>query len=63
MDWVETEPFDYEGDFYRLQRANSQVRCYQQPHLPLFLGGRRRPPWRSGASTPTCSPSWENSCR
>ena len=37
--WTATEPFDYEGEFYRLKGANSQVRCWQQPHLPLFFGG------------------------
>lgn len=37
--WAETQPFDYEGEFYRLQGAYSQVRCYQQPHVPLFFGG------------------------
>ncbi len=37
--WTATTPFDYEGEFYRLKDANSQVRCFQQPHLPLFFGG------------------------
>ena len=37
--WTATEPFDYEGEFYRLKGANSQVYCYQRPHLPLFFGG------------------------
>ena len=37
--WTETAPFDYEGEFYRFQGAHSQVRCYQEPHLPLFFGG------------------------
>ena len=37
--WTETEPFDHEGEFYRLQAAYSQARCRQQPHVPLFFGG------------------------
>ena len=37
--WTASEPFDYDGEFYRLKGANSQVHCYQQPHLPLFFGG------------------------
>ena len=37
--WTESEPFDHHGEFYRLQGAYSQVRCYQQPHVPLFFGG------------------------
>ena len=37
--WTAGEPFDYEGEFYRLKGANSQVRCFQAPHVPLFFGG------------------------
>ena len=37
--WTSPEPFDYNGEFYRLKGASSQVQCYQQPHLPLFFGG------------------------
>ena len=37
--WTETKPFDFGGDFYRVQGARSQVRCRQQPHVPLFFGG------------------------
>ncbi len=37
--WILPEPFDFEGEFYRLKEANSHVRCYQRPHLPLFFGG------------------------
>ena len=37
--WTEREPFDHEGEFYRLQDAYSQARCRQHPHVPLFFGG------------------------
>lgn len=37
--WTSADPFDYEGEFYRLKGASSQVHCCQQPHLPLFFGG------------------------
>lgn len=37
--WTETEPFDHDGEFYRLQAAFSQARCRQIPHVPLFFGG------------------------
>lgn len=37
--WTAGEPFDYEGEFYRLKGASSQVHCRQRPHLPLFFGG------------------------
>lgn len=37
--WTEVEPFDHDGEFYRLQAAYSQARCRQYPHVPLFFGG------------------------
>ena len=37
--WTSPEPFNYDGEFYRLRGANSQVQCRQRPHLPLFFGG------------------------
>ena len=37
--WTEPEPFNHRGEFYRLQDAYSQARCYQIPHVPLFFGG------------------------
>jgi len=37
--WTEPEPFNHRGEFYRLQDAYSQPRCYQTPHVPLFFGG------------------------
>ena len=37
--WTATEPFNFEGEFYRLKGASSQVHCCQRPHLPLFFGG------------------------
>lgn len=37
--WNETEPFDFEGTFYRVHGASSDVRPYQQPHPQLHFGG------------------------
>ncbi len=37
--WTAAEPFDHQGEFYRLEGAYSQARCRQRPHLPLFFGG------------------------
>lgn len=37
--WTSPEPFDFEGRFYRVQRASSEVRPLQQPHVPLWFGG------------------------
>jgi len=37
--WTATEPFDVDGEFYRVRRAYSAVRCVGQPHLPIYFGG------------------------
>ena len=37
--WDEYEPFNHEGEFYKLEGAYSQVRCFQSPIVPLFFGG------------------------
>ena len=37
--WTEITPFDYQGEFYRLQQAHSEVRTRQKPHVPLYFGG------------------------
>ena len=37
--WTATEPFDHEGEFYRLRGAFSAVRCAQEPHIPVYFGG------------------------
>jgi alkanesulfonate monooxygenase len=37
--WTATEPFDFDGEFYRLRGAYSPVRCAQDPHIPIYVGG------------------------
>jgi alkanesulfonate monooxygenase len=37
--WTEERPFDHAGEFYRVARAHSEIRCVQQPHVPLYFGG------------------------
>lgn len=37
--WSATEPFDFEGRFYRVAGASSDVRPYQQPHPEILFGG------------------------
>jgi alkanesulfonate monooxygenase SsuD/methylene tetrahydromethanopterin reductase-like flavin-dependent oxidoreductase (luciferase family) len=32
-------PVDYEGRYYRLKEAPLSPGCYQQPHLPIMVGG------------------------
>jgi len=37
--WTEPAPFDHEGEFYRTHGTYSQIRCFQQPHIPIYGGG------------------------
>jgi alkanesulfonate monooxygenase len=37
--WSSQKPFDFDGAFYRVKGADSDVRPLQQPHPPLFFGG------------------------
>jgi len=37
--WTETKPFDHKGEFYQFEQNLSEVRTYQQPHVPLYFGG------------------------
>jgi alkanesulfonate monooxygenase len=37
--WSSTQPFDFDGEFYRVKGADSDVRALQQPHPLLFFGG------------------------
>lgn len=37
--WTETKPFDHAGEFYRTLGSHSDIRCRQQPHIPIYGGG------------------------
>ena len=37
--WSETAHFDHEGEFYKTKNSYSNIRCVQQPHIPVFFGG------------------------
>ena len=37
--WASEKPFDFTGEFYRVQGAHSDVRPLQKPHPLLFFGG------------------------
>lgn len=37
--WTSAEPFDHAGKYYRFERGFSEVRPYQQPHVPVYFGG------------------------
>jgi alkanesulfonate monooxygenase len=37
--WTEPAPFDHDGEFYRTRGTYADVRCRQQPHIPIYGGG------------------------
>jgi alkanesulfonate monooxygenase len=39
MTWAADEPFDFEGEYYQVRGAMSDVKSLQQPHVPLWFGG------------------------
>ncbi|CKH54638.1 LLM class flavin-dependent oxidoreductase [Mycolicibacterium smegmatis] len=40
--WAEEEPFDFDGGFYRLERAFANPKPVQRPHPPIVIGGRAK---------------------
>ena len=37
--WTEPAPFDHAGEFYRTRGTYSEIRCRQQPYIPIYGGG------------------------
>ena len=37
--WTEPAPFDHDGEFYKTRGTYSEVRCRQEPHIPVYGGG------------------------
>jgi alkanesulfonate monooxygenase len=37
--WTEPAPFDHSGEFYRTRGTWSEIRCRQEPHIPIYGGG------------------------
>jgi alkanesulfonate monooxygenase len=37
--WTETAPIDHAGEFYRVLGAQAEIRCQQEPYLPIYGGG------------------------
>jgi alkanesulfonate monooxygenase len=44
--WSSSTPFDYDGSFYRVKNAFSDVKPLQKPSIPIYFGGA------SGAAVP-----------
>jgi alkanesulfonate monooxygenase len=37
--WTSSEPFDYEGKYFKVQGAFSPIKPVQTPHVPISVGG------------------------
>jgi len=37
--WTEPQPFDHDGEFYRTRGTYCEIRCRQEPHIPVYGGG------------------------
>jgi alkanesulfonate monooxygenase len=37
--WTEPKPFDHQGEFYRTRGTYAEIRCRQEPHIPIYGGG------------------------
>jgi alkanesulfonate monooxygenase len=37
--WTSEKPFDFEGEFYRVRGAVSEVKPLQRPAIPIYFGG------------------------
>src|ERR1700741_3851034 len=37
--WAAPAPFDHAGEFYRTRGTYSEIRCRQQPYIPIYGGG------------------------
>lgn len=47
--WTSAAPFDYAGKYYQFERAFSEVRCHQEPHVPVYFGEVSAPALEVGA--------------
>jgi alkanesulfonate monooxygenase len=56
--WESEKPFDYDGEFYRLERAVSDVKPVQKPSVPLYFGGMSPAALAVGAKHCDCFALW-----
>ena len=47
--WASERPFDFEGEFYRVRGAFSEVKPLQRPAIPIYFGGASGPALTVGA--------------
>jgi len=56
--WTADAPFDYDGEFYQLRRATSEVKPRQQPHIPIYFGGMSGSAFAVGPKYADCYAMW-----
>ena len=37
--WIDPHPFSTAGEFYKVDKAYAEIRCYQEPRIPIYGGG------------------------
>src|SRR5437867_5774141 len=47
--WTSDRPFDFDGEFYRVRGAFSEVKPVQRPAIPIYFGGASGPALAVGA--------------
>jgi len=47
--WLSASAFDYDGTYYQVEKAKSEVHSFQKPHVPVYFGGMSAPALRVGA--------------
>lgn len=47
--WTSSEPFSFDGQFYRFENFASEVRPFQQPRIPIYFGGSSEAAYQVGA--------------
>jgi alkanesulfonate monooxygenase len=47
--WTSERPFDFDGEFYRVRGAFSEVKPLQRPAIPIYFGGASGPALAVGA--------------
>src|SRR5207253_7546210 len=47
--WTSERPFDFDGEFYRVRGAFSEVKPLQRPAIPIYFGGASGPALTVGA--------------
>lgn len=46
--WTSPEPFDHDGEHYRVEGVSPQVRPQQRPRIPIYFGGSSPAAYRVG---------------